>query len=70
MTSSVTHIYLEVASRWLGGSLRTAPYACTEQAYDIKKIFPQVINKTSYLTDIESEYAGKMIERKKFLKTK
>lgn len=37
---------------------------------DIKKIFPQVQVKSSYLTDIESEYAGKMIDRRKFLKKK
>jgi predicted phage-related endonuclease len=37
---------------------------------DIKKIFPEVKIKSSYLTDIESEYAGKMIDRKKFLKKK
>lgn len=37
---------------------------------DIKKIFPEVQNKTSYLTDIESEYANKMKSRRDFLQNK
>lgn len=37
---------------------------------DIKQVFPEVKNKTSYLTDIESEYANKMKERKRFLSDK
>lgn len=37
---------------------------------DIKKLYPKTINKTSYLFGTDSEFAKKMVDRKKFLSSK
>ena len=37
---------------------------------DIKKMFPDVVNKTAYVMGEQAEFARKMKERKKFLKAK
>lgn len=37
---------------------------------DIKKMFPDVVNKTAYIAGEQAEFARKMKERKKFLKGK
>jgi hypothetical protein len=37
---------------------------------DIKKLFPEITNKTAYVLGEESIFANKAIERKEFLKSK